>query len=128
MTTLSTAISSNSTTVWNAYYSASVYTTRLVQNATNHLWVCNSMASNVYTWGYKKASLFSDFTTMATAFFQNLLSKVISINNIYNSIQSKQQSGDTIGVYFDLARLVRILMDFYPVEDSALTHAPLETQ
>jgi hypothetical protein len=120
MTALSQDVSSNSTTVWSAYYSASVYSTRLVQNATNHLWVCNSMAKNVYTWGYKKASLFTDFTTMATAFFQNLLSKVISINNIYNSIQSKQQSGDTTGVYYDLARLVRILMDFYPVEDSAL--------
>jgi hypothetical protein len=120
MADFATDPTSNSTIVWSAYYSQSVYSTRLLQNATNHLWVCNNMAKNVYTWGAKKASLFSSFTTMATSFFQNLLSKVISINNIYNSIQSKQQSGDTTGVYYDLARLVRILMDFYPVEDSAL--------
>lgn len=112
MLTLINAGTSDSTTVWNAYYSASVYSTRLIQNATNHLWVCNSLGSNVYKFGAGKAALFSDFTTMATAFFQNLLSKIISINNIYNSIQSKQQSGDTSGIYFDLARLVRILMDF----------------
>lgn len=112
--------SSDQSTVVNAYYSASVYSTRLVQNATNHLWVCNSMVKNMYAWGVKKASLFTDFTTLATAFFQNLLSKVISINNIYNAIQSKQQSGDTAGIYFDLARLVRILIDFYPVEDASL--------
>lgn len=112
--------STNQTIMLSAYYSASVYSTRLVQNATNHLWVCNSMVKNMYKWGTKKASLFTDFTSMATAFFQNLLSKVISINNIYNSIQAKQQSGDTAGIYFDLARLVRILIDFYPVEDASL--------
>ena len=56
------------------------------------------------------------FTDVATAFFQNLLSKVISINNIYNAIQAKQLVGDNEGIYFDLARLVRILMDFSPVE------------
>ena len=56
------------------------------------------------------------FTDFATAFFQNLLSKVISINNIYNAIQAKQLIGDNEGIYFDLARLVRILMDFSPVE------------
>lgn len=58
------------------------------------------------------------FTDVATAFFQNLLSKVISINNIYNAIQAKQLIGDNEGIYYDLARLVRILMDFSPVEAS----------
>ena len=64
-----TTSSSDQTEIVNAYYSASVYTTRLIQNATNHLWVCNSMVKNVYKWGETKASLFSDFTSLATAFF-----------------------------------------------------------
>lgn len=68
-----------------------------------------------------KYSLFAGgFTDVATAFFQNLLSRVISINNIYNAIQAKQLIGDTEGIYYDLARLVRILMDFSPVEASPL--------
>jgi hypothetical protein len=105
------------TKVVSAYYSASVYSTRLIQNATNHLWVCNSAVKNVYKWmNFKYLQFNGGFTDVATAFFQNLLSKVISINNIYNAIQAKQLVGDNEGIYFDLARLVRILMDFSPVE------------
>ena len=62
----------------------------------------------------------------APAFFQNLLSKVISINNIYNSIMSKQQNGDSAGIYFDLARLTRILIDFNPIESSPFSMEELE--
>jgi len=75
----------------SGYYTISVYTTRLIQNITNHLWVCNGFLMNVYKWGnYKYLQFNSGFTDLATAFFQNLLAKVISINNIYNSITSKQ--------------------------------------
>ena len=41
-------------------------------------------------------------------------------SNIYNAITAKQLIGDNEGIYFDLARLVRILMDFSPVEASSL--------
>jgi hypothetical protein len=72
---------------------------------------------NVYKWvNHKYLQFNSGFTDLATAFFQNLLAKVISINNIYNSITNKQQQGDSEGIYYDLARLVRILMDFNPIE------------
>jgi hypothetical protein len=63
-------------------------------------------------WVNYKYSLFPDFVSFATGFFQNLLAKVVSINNIYNSILAKQANGDMDGIYYDLARLMRILMDF----------------
>ena len=59
---------------------------------------------------------FGTILNFATAFFQNLLSKVISINNIYNYITTNQKNGNQVGVYYDLGRLTRIFIDFEPVE------------
>jgi hypothetical protein len=72
---------------------------------------------NLYAWASARIALFQGgFTEIATAFFQNLLSKVISINSIYNSITASQQAGNTYNQYFDIARLCRILLDFQPIE------------
>lgn len=46
---------------------------------------------------------------------------MVSINNIYNSILAKDANGDIDGIYYDLARLVRILMDFQPIEQASLS-------
>ena len=71
------------------YLSASMYATQYLQTITNALWVCNSLSMNVYLWMNFKYSLFGSFTDLTSAFFQNLLSRVISLNNIYNSMQAK---------------------------------------
>ena len=97
-----------------------MYATNFLQTTTNALWVCNSLAMNVYLWMNFKYYLFGSFTELSGAFFQNLLSRVISLNNIYNSMQAKQLAGDQEGIYYDLARLCRILIDFSPVETSPL--------
>ena len=70
-------------------HTASVLTTLLIQNITNHAWICNSMVKNIYKLAnFKFYQFYGDITILATAFFQNLLASVISINNIYNAIQT----------------------------------------
>ena len=69
----------------------------------------------------KKNSDFGGFTGFITSFFSNLLSKVISINNIYTSVTQNQESGNLTGVYYDVARLTRILLDFEPIETSSFS-------
>jgi hypothetical protein len=42
----------------------------LIQNATNHLWVCNSAVKKVYKWmNFKNLQFNGGFTDVATAFF-----------------------------------------------------------
>jgi hypothetical protein len=106
------AATANQSVEASSYYSSSVYSTRLIQILANDAWICNSMVTNMVLWVNYKYSLFPDFVSFATGFFQNLLAKVVSINNIYNSILAKQANGDMDGIYYDLARLMRILMDF----------------
>ena len=50
------------------------------------------------------------------------MSKVISINNIYNSVIANQQALNDTGIAYDVARLFRILLDFQPIEYSPLTN------
>jgi hypothetical protein len=46
------------------------------------------------------------------------LANVISITNIYGSVQTHVDDLNTSGVYYDVARLIRILIDFDPIEYS----------
>ena len=62
--------------------------TNITKVASNHLWVCNDMAKNFIVYSTKKQEAFGGFTNFLTGFFSNLLAKVISINNIYTSIQN----------------------------------------
>lgn len=47
---------------------------------------------------------------------QNMLANVISISNIYTSIDHNIQIVNDTGVHYDLARLTRILVIFDPIE------------
>lgn len=79
----------------NIYYlSASMYVTNFLQTTANALWICNSLSMNVYLWMNFKYTLFGSFTDLTSGFFNNLLSRVISLNNIYSSMQAKQLAGD----------------------------------
>ena len=90
--------------------------TNITKVASNHLWVCNDMAKNFIVYANKKATAFGGFTPFMTGFFQNLLAKVISINNIYTSLNNNNNNGNVTGVYYDLGRMTRILIDFEPIE------------
>ena len=47
---------------------------------------------------------------------QNLLARIISMTNLYKSIDANKAVGNTTGLHYDSARLVRILIIFDPVE------------
>jgi hypothetical protein len=83
----------NMTTV-SDLLSQSTYTTLLIQNISNHLWICNDMLRHVYWWVNYKLIVFGGATNFATGFFANMLGKVISINNIYNAIQTDQANNN----------------------------------
>lgn len=50
------------------------------------------------------------------SFLQNMLANVISVNNIYNSIENNLEINNDTGVHYDLARLARVLTIFDPIE------------
>jgi hypothetical protein len=66
-------------------------------------------------WVNHKMFLFGGILDLATAFFQNMLGNVITINNLYVSITNDQKAGNLPLLYYDLARLLRIIIDFQPV-------------
>ena len=78
------------------------------------------MVKNFIVYSNKKSVAFGGTTNFMTAFFSNLLSKVISINNIYTSIQNNQKNNNNTGLYYDMGRMIRILIDFEPIEEGAL--------
>lgn len=47
---------------------------------------------------------------------QNFLGNVISLSNIYNSIEDNMKNNRTIDIHYDVARIVRLLTIFEPVE------------
>lgn len=81
------------------------------------MWVCNSFLKSTYTYfNFRIFYQYSGPLDFFEAFLQNTLSNVLNFNNIYQSIVNKQARGDMAGVWFDLARLIRITIDFKPVE------------
>ena len=95
-------------------------TTSLIQNASVTGWYCNNMlqsASQYWVDDYERYKEFQNPTGMFfLSFLQNMLANVISINNIYNSIDNNLEINNDTGVHYDLARLGRVLTIFDPIE------------
>lgn len=49
------------------------------------------------------------------SFFNGLLNNIISYTNIIQDIQTVQAAGNTTGLYYQIARLIRITLDFEPI-------------
>lgn len=49
-------------------------------------------------------------------FLQNVLAKILSINNIYRNLNKAVSEGDETIQYFDSGRLIRVLFIFDPIE------------
>ena len=49
-------------------------------------------------------------------FLQNVLAKILSINNIYRNLNKAVTEGDEVIQYFDSGRLIRVLLIFDPIE------------
>lgn len=93
--------------------------TAITKVASNHLWVCNNGAQNFMDYVHRKQVAFNGFTNFMTGFFQNLLAKVISINNIYTAVQNDNAINNVTGLYYDIGRMTRTLLDFEPIEQAS---------
>ena len=47
---------------------------------------------------------------------QNVLARILSLNNIYNNLNYAIEQGDEVIQYFDTGRLIRVLSIFDPIE------------
>ena len=59
---------------------------------------------------------YTDVGTFFLSMLQNLLAKVISLTNMYFSIEANVRNGNVTGLHYDIARTVRIVIIFDPIE------------
>ena len=74
------------------------------------------MNKNIYKYVDHRIDVFGSFLNFSYSFLQNILGKILSINNIYFSLISASNRGDEIYMWFDFGRLIRVLMIFDPIE------------
>ena len=99
----------------------------VITNVSEHALVCTNFVRSIYDYTIKKLGEFGGFSGFTTAFFQNLLANVISINNIYAAVEEHQATGNETGVLYEVGRLVRILIiDIDPIEVFSLEDAETE--
>ena len=93
-------------------------------------WYCNSAlisASNYWKENYEQYDVYSNpFGMFLLSGLQNMLANVISITNIYQSIDRNVALANETGIQYDLARLTRVLVIFPPIEpvDDDYTYVP----
>jgi len=104
----------------------------LVKNFTEHLWYCNSAWQQMNKFWFNRMSEYgNNVGTFFLSMLQNLLAKVISLTNLYFSIEANLASGNLTGVHYDIARIVRVLIIFDPIEpidDTDLDRINIETE
>ena len=86
------------------------------QELALRLWICNSMNKNIYMYVDHRIDVFGSFLNYSYSFLQNILGKILSINNIYFSLIRANNRGDEIYMWFDFGRLIRVLMIFDAIE------------
>ena len=82
-----------------------------------HLWYCNSaLTTSSRYWHNRMAEYNGNVSSFFLSLLSNLLARVISMTNLYKSIDQNTDLGNRTGVMYDSARLIRILVIFEPVE------------
>ena len=88
----------------------------LVRNFSTHLWFCNNAwNSSSYYWA-ERIKAYEGVGHFFLSMLQNFLGEVISLTNIYISIESNMAENNPYGVHYDSARLMRAMIVFDPVE------------
>lgn len=100
---------------------ASVYdkteaTLLLMRNLTVHTWYCSDMFQSLSYYWYLRSQEFTSFGHFFLSMLQNFLGQVISLTNLYLSIEENLAQNNTYAVHYDSARVVRVLLIFEPVE------------
>ncbi len=84
---------------------------------SNHGMVCNNFANNTFYFVWDKVSEFDSFALIGLGMLTQLLGNVFSIKNIYESMVEASTAEDVYAQYYDIGRLVRILvLQFEPLE------------
>ena len=98
----------------------------VVRNVSSHLWYCNSAYTGMNRYFYNRYFEFTGFGHVFLSMLQNFLGNVISLSNLYLSIEENMALNNTYGVHYDSARLIRILVIFDPIElvNDDLTYNP----
>jgi hypothetical protein len=102
-----------------------------VHNFTEHLWYCNSAWQQMNKFWYNRVMEYNgDVGAFFLSMLQNILAKVISLTNLYFSIEGHVASGNLTGIHYDIARIVRVVIIFdpiEPIEDTDLDRINIET-
>lgn len=92
----------------------------MVSNSATMLRFCNSMVNaTCHFWAnnYGQYKSEPDPTgVFLSSFIQNLLGKIISITNIYISLNKHMIDGEIYYVHYDTARIIRTMIFFDKVE------------
>ena len=103
-----------------------------MKNFTEHVWFCNSAWQQMNKYWY---GVIEEYDGNVGNFFlsmlQNILAKVISLTNLYFSIEDNLTSGNVTGLHYDIARIIRVVLIFDPIEpidDGELDRINIETQ
>ena len=80
------------------------------------MWFCNSAWNGSNYFFYERGQAYESFGHLLLSILQNFLGEVISLSNIYLSIEENMALGNIYGVHYDSARILRSLTIFEPVE------------
>lgn len=98
-----------------------------VKNFSESMWFCNSVIQTSSRFWNEKYKEFDSFGHFFLSMLQNFLGNVISLNNIYNSLEENMANNRTYEIHYDIARMTRIFTIFDPVElkDDDLVYNPV---
>jgi len=97
-------------------YDKTEATLYVVRNFSEHMWYCNSVIQTSSVYWNERLKEFDSFGHFLLSMLQNFLGNVISLSNIYLSIEENLVLNNTYAMHYDIARIVRILTIFEPVE------------
>ena len=97
-------------------YQKTEATLMVVRNFSSHMWYCNSVVQTASFYWNERLKEFTSFGHFLLSMLQNFLGNVISLSNIYLSIEENLVLNNTYAMHYDIARVVRILTIFPPVE------------
>lgn len=91
--------------------------TLFLHEVSDSLYTCNDMLKNMHGYLAQRINLFQySLLIWSYSFLQNVLAKILSVNNIYRSLMVAVNNDIEVIIYFDTARIIRTLFDFDPIE------------